>query len=157
MEVIGAGKEHLAGVSSVLHAAFYEAYVDLLSRETIAHALADQQSPSALKRRILAGELVVALEDGEVVGCAIAEERDDHVDVPVLVVDPDHRHHGIGSRLIEELRRIHEGVTLCISVLLGSLEGEHFMEQHGFVPGETIERVLGRQQIVERRWWLAAP
>lgn len=156
MEVTRAGRHHLVGVSQVLHSAFYEAYSDLLRPETIAHVLAEDYSPSALKRRMLSGGLIVALDDDIVVGCGIAEIMEDHVDVPVLVVDPDHRHRGVGNSILQALRDLDASVPLCVNVLLGSIEGETFVESLGFVPGETIERLLGREQIVERRWWLEA-
>ena len=157
MDVIQADRSHLPGVSQVLHAAFFEAYSGLLQPETIAEVLANDYAPRNLKRRLLEQSLVVAvtLED-VVVGCAIATEHDDHVEVPVLVTDPGYRHRGVGGRLLARLRNADRSLPMCVNVLLGSIEGEQFVEDRGFVPGETIERVLGTEQIVERRWWLSA-
>ncbi len=156
MEVRKADRGDLLGVARVVHAAHWETYTGLLKPQTIAEVVATLYRPSILKRHLMAGELYVGLDDQEVVvAFAIVAVHDDHVDLPAIAVDPSTRQRGVARRLLELIRADAPVMPLSLTVLLGSMDGEGFVEKLGFVPGEIIERELCGEEVVERRWWLA--
>ncbi len=155
MEVRKAERGDLLGVARVVHAACWETFTGLLKPQTIAEGIATIYTPSALKRWLLAGELYVGVDESRVVqGFAVVATHPDHADVFAIAVDPSVRHKGLARRLIERMREDAGGLPMCLTVLLGSLDGEHFAESLGMVPGEIIERDFCGEDIVERRWWL---
>ncbi len=157
MEVRKAERGDLLGVARVVHAACWETYTGLLKPQTIAEAVATIYTPSALKRWLLAGELYVGLDDEQVVsGFAIVAPHPDHAEVFAIAVDPSARHRGLASALMDRITADVGDLPLCVTVLLGSLDGERFAEALGFVPGEIIERDLCGEEVVERRWWRPA-
>jgi hypothetical protein len=58
--------------------------------------------------------------------------------------------------LVEWIRSLAPPLPIIADVVLGSHAAESFYEKMGFVPGETIQVTLFGEQLVERRWWLAA-
>jgi N-acetylglutamate synthase-like GNAT family acetyltransferase len=157
MEVREADRSDLIGIGRVIHAAFWESYGGLLAPETIADHLAVSYAPSVLKRRLLAGGLLVAVDGtGTVAGCAIREEDGDSVEVLTLAIDPAHRRRGVGHELLEVVHDAAGVRPLSMRILLGSIDGELFAEREGFVPGEVLEGEFHGQQVVQRRWWFAS-
>ena len=158
MGVRRARRGDILGVARVVHAAHWETYTGLLKPETISEVIATLYSPSRLKRRMLANELMVAVDDNEVVvGFVLSELLADHIDIPSVAVDPDQRRRGIARHLVETMYRSWDADLPCsMAVLLGSLEGEEFAERMGFVPGEIVERDLCGEPVIERIWWHAA-
>ena len=75
MEVRRASKEDLVPIHRVAHAALWESFTGLLNPPTITALLERQFSPSSLKRRLLAGRVVVATRPQRgVVGFADARD-----------------------------------------------------------------------------------
>ena len=90
MGVRKATRSDILGLARVVHAVHWETYTGLLKPETISEVITSIYSPSQLKRRILAGEVMVAVDEDELVeGFVMSEVFDDHVDIPALAVDPD--------------------------------------------------------------------
>ncbi len=155
MEVRRADRGDLLGVARVVHAAHWDTYTGLLKPQTIAEVIATLYRPSILKRRLMAGELYVALDDRQVViAFAFVDFHDDHIDIPSIAVDPNTRQRGVAREMIALIRADGGPGPLCMTVLLGSLDGEAFAERLGFVPGEIIEQELAGEEVVQRRWWL---
>lgn len=156
MEVRRAVREDLVAIGRLAHAAIWESCTGLLKPATISAALETEYSPSALKRRLLAGGVVVAVSDtGTIVGIADVAEDSGKVKIS-LSTEPDYRRRGVGRTLIEAVRSLFPGGLLCADVLLGNLDGERFCEAVGFVPGEVIQRRVFGEDVVERRWWCPA-
>ena len=154
MEVRKAVRSDLLGVGRVIHASAWETYPGLLKPSTVSEVLATSYSPSALKRRLLEGGLLVAVDDRKVViGVAAIAFHEDFIEVEALFSDPEYRWNRVASNLVEALDVVAAGLPICYNVLLGSIEGEKFSEHLDFVPGETVSREVAGQQIVERRWW----
>lgn len=158
MGVRRANRSDILGVARVVHAACWETYTGLLKPETISEAIATDYSPSMLKRRMLAGEIMVGIDDDEVVvGFVMSGLADDHVAVSAIAVDPEHRRHGHARELVEaSFRKWDTELPVSMPVLLGSIDGEEFAESMGFVPGEIVERDLCGEPVVERIWWHTA-
>ncbi len=157
MGVRDARRSDLLGVARVVHAACWETYTGLLKPETISEAIAGSYSPSALKRRMLAGELTVAVDDDEVVlGFVMRVLHPDHLGVFGVAVDPEYRRSGIARRLVESTYATAPDLPVSMTVLLGSLDGEEFAESMGFVPGEINEHEFFGEPIIERTWWRSA-
>jgi len=156
MEVRPAHREDLVSIGRVAHAAVWTSCTGLLLPATISASLEHDYSPSSLKRRLLAGGLVVAIEpEGQLVGFADADVEEEHVSVKVHTADPGRRN-PVRS-LLEAIRKRFPGVPMCADVLLGNLDGEQSCEAAGFIPGEVIQRTLFGEQVVERRWWYSLP
>ncbi len=156
MEVRIADRGDLLGVARVVHEAHWETYTGLLKPQTIAEVIATLYRPSVLKRHLMAGELYVALDDGHVVvAFGIVEFHADHTHLTAIAVDPRARQRGVAREMIAHIRAAAPELPLSLTVLLGSLDGEAFVERLGFVPGETIEQDLAGEEVVQRRWWLS--
>lgn len=156
MEVRPAHREDLVSIGRVAHAAVWTSCTGLLQPSTISASLERDYSPTSLKRRLLAGDLVVAIEaEGEVVGFAEAGIEDEHVSVKVHTAESGWRNPM--RSLLEAVRARFPGRPMCADVLLGNLEGERSCESAGFIPGEVIQRTLFGEQVVERRWWYSLP
>ena len=51
------------------------------------------------------GTVLVAQEGGEVVGVAVLRLGGGEAEILALVTEPNHRHHGVGARLVAEMTR----------------------------------------------------
>ena len=156
MEVRRATRDDLLDIGRIADAGHWETLAGLVKPDTIAQLLHHDFAPSALKRRLLSGGVLVATDAVGVAGFADAEVRASVVDLRVVLVESTRRRTGIGSRLLEAVRDLDPRIPVSIEVLLGDLITEQFLESGGFVPGETMQRDLHGEDIVSRRWWLAA-
>lgn len=140
-------------IGRVADAAHWDAYSGLLDPATISALLRRDFSPGPLRRRLLAGRVLVAEEAGRVVGFADAVVEGDHVRLTALASDPQGRNAGVAARLLEAVRGMAPDLPLSADVLLGCLPVEGYLEAQGFVPGEILPTTLFGEQAVERRWW----
>lgn len=154
MEVRRAGKADLVGIAGVADAAHWEAYSGLLGPGTISALLRRDFSPGSLRRRLLEGGVLVAVDDGRVVGFADAAVDGGQVRLKALGTDPERRHSRVAARLLEEVRCLAPALPVSADVLLGCSPVEGYLEAQGFVPGEVIQSELFGELAVERRWWL---
>jgi ribosomal protein S18 acetylase RimI-like enzyme len=156
MRVRRARREDLGSLGRIAEAGLTTSYCELLAPATVDEMLAVEFSPSALRRRMLSGNLLVAIgADEQPVGFADAERENGHVVVSTIVTDPPYRRLGIGASLLAAAAELSPGDPVCAEVLLGNESGERFCEACGLVPGETVTAVIGDEQAVSRRWWLA--
>ena len=155
VEVRRAAREDLLGIGRVADVAHWDAYSGLLDPGTIAALLRRDFSPGRLRRRLLSGGVLVAVEDGAVVGFADAAVEEGQLRLKALGTDPARRHARVASHLLEAVRHLAPGLPVSADVLLGCEPVEGYLEANGFVPGEVIEYELFGQLTVERRWWLA--
>ncbi|MBM3695061.1 MAG: hypothetical protein FJW79_03895 [Actinobacteria bacterium] len=155
MEVRRAEKGDVAGIGSVADAGHWDAYSGLLDPATIAAMLRRDFSPGSVRRRILRGGVLVAVEQERVVGFADAGVEDDRVRLSALGTDPERRREKVAASLLAEARRLAPGLPVTADVLLGCQPVEGYLEAQGFVPGEILHTHLFGQPVVERRWWLA--
>lgn len=155
VEVRAAGRDDLVGIGRVADAAHWEAYSGLLAPRAISAMLRRDYSPGAVRRRLLSGELLVAVDEGRLVGFAEAAVEGDHIRLKALATDPERRHDRVAARLLEAVRLMAADLPVCVDVLLGCHPVEGYLEAQGFAPGEVIESDLFGELAVERRWWLA--
>lgn len=156
MRVRRARRDDLEAVARIAQVGLAEAYSGLLPGAAVDLLLAAGFSPSVLLRRMLAGRLLVAVgADDRPVGFADAERRNGHVTVTTIVTDPPYRRLGVGASLLAAAAGLSPGDPVCAEVLLGNESGERFCEACGLVPGETVTSLIGDEQTVSRRWWLA--
>jgi ribosomal protein S18 acetylase RimI-like enzyme len=157
MEVRRAAREDLVAIGRLAHAATWESCTGLLKPTTISAALETDYSPSSLKRRLLAGRVVVAVDEtGAVMGFADVAQEAGRVRLASLSTEPTFRRRGVGRMLIDAVKALSPTTPLCADILLGNLDGERFCEASGFVPGEVIQRRVFGEDVVERRWWCPA-
>ena len=154
MQVRRATRDDLKGIGRVADAAHWHGYQGLLSPATISSLIRRDFGPSALKRRLLGGRLLVAEEAGGVVGFADLEVDAGVIHLRAIVAEVPGEEGTVSGALLEAAREVAPGLPICTDVLLGHLESEHFYERQGFVPGETFHDVLFEEHVVERRWWL---
>jgi GNAT superfamily N-acetyltransferase len=155
VDVRNAVKGDLIGIGRVADAAHWDAYSALLDPGTISALLRRDFSPGALRRRLLSGEVLVAVEQGRIVGFADAAVASDQVRLKALGADLQWRHVRVAAHLLEAVRRLAPALPVSADVLLGCEPVEGYLEAQGFVPGEVIESNLFGELAVERRWWLA--
>lgn len=154
MEVRRAGRGDLAAIRRLAEQAHWEAYSGLLDPATVSGLLRRDFSPGALRRRLLAGELLVAEEGERVVGFAEAVVKSDRLCLVGLASASTARHTGVGIRLLEAVRARAAELPVAVDVVLGCLPIEAFLEAEGFSPGEVLPTTLFADQVVQRRWWL---
>jgi len=155
MLVRSAGRDDLLGIARVAEAGHWESYSGLLKPDTIARLLDRDYSPSALRRRLIRGGIVVAESEEALVGFADSLAERGRIRLKTITTEPTHRRHGVARYLLDAIRGLDETLPVCSDVLLGNLEGERFYEVHGFAPGEVIQGRLFDEDVIERRWWLA--
>jgi GNAT superfamily N-acetyltransferase len=155
VEVRSAVKGDLIGIGRVADAAHWDAYSRLLDPGTISALLRRDFSPGSLRRRLLSGEVLVAVERGRVVGFADAGVTPDQVRLRALGTDLEWRHARVAAHLLQAVRCLAPTLPVSADVLLGCEPVEGYLEAQGFVPGEVIESNLFGELAVERRWWLA--
>jgi GNAT superfamily N-acetyltransferase len=154
MKIRPARRSDLLAIGRVADAAHWQTYRALIGPGAISELMRREYSPSALKRKLLSGGVLVAeSHDGEVVGFAHVRSSGDHVEVAAISTDPEHRRRGAAGALVEAVRGAAPELPLCADVLLGNLEAERFYEAMGFAPGEVIQQQLENEQVVARRWW----
>jgi hypothetical protein len=154
MHVRSGIREDLLDIGRIAEAGFWDAYTGLLKPDTIGRMLMTDYSPSAVRRRLLRGGVVVSIEDGGLVAFVDAVPDAGSLQVSSIACEPYLRRRGHGSGLITEVRRQHPSLPLSADVLLGHFDAEAFFESLGFVPGEVVHRRLFDEDVVERRWWL---
>ena len=155
MEVRRATRDDLVAIGRVADAAAWEAYSGLLSPGIIARLLRRDFSPGSVRRRLLSGGVLVAVEAGRVVGFADAAVEEGLIRLNALGTDPDRRHGRVAAHLLGEVRRLAPWLPVSADVLLGCLPVEGYLEAQGFVPGEVLPQDLFGEPTVARRWWLA--
>jgi GNAT superfamily N-acetyltransferase len=141
-------------ISEVAAAAWRDTYAGQLRPETIERFVATAYAPDEIVRRIERDTFLVADVDDTVRAFADAVPRDDHVALGAIYAEPSWRGHGLGSLLLDEVRRRLPGLPIAADVLIGNRLGETFYERHGFVSREAIEGDLFGEPVRERRWWL---
>jgi len=154
VEVRKAARDDVVGIGRVADAAHWDAYSGLLDPGTISSLLRRDFSPGSVRRRLLSGEMLVAVEKGTLVGFADAVVATDQVRLKALGTDPDWRHLRVAAHLLEAVRGLAPALPVSADVLLGCEPVEGYLEAQGFVPGEVIESRLFGELTVERRWWL---
>lgn len=150
MKVRRAEREDLVAITRLAHGAYLAAYGDLVDQLAPARPIA-VDPPPALKRKLLAGSLLVCSGEDTVLGFADYEVRDDHV--TILDLGYCHEARDVAAALMLELQTLHPQLPISHDVVLGNLEHEHLYEEIGFVPGETVDADLGGHTVVARRWW----
>lgn len=156
MELRRAIRDDLVSIARLADAAHWEIYAGLVKPDTIAQILHNEYSPSALKRRLLSGGVVVADSGVDAMGFGDADVHAAFVGLRALSVEPESRRGGIGSALLGAVRDLDARLPVCADVLLGDLGSEHFLEARGFSPGEILHQTLYGEDVVGRRWWLPA-
>lgn len=92
----------------------------------------------AAKHGFFEGEVVVADEDGAVLGFAVREGAE----LGWLYVDPRHHHRGVGGRLLEHMRPLlsPEAHLFCVRE---NAQAFAFYRKHGFVPAAFFPDKVG--------------
>jgi GNAT superfamily N-acetyltransferase len=158
MHIRRATKRDLADIGRVADAAHRETYDTLIGPAAISELVRREYSPASLKRRLLAGGVLVAEDGGgEVIGVAHVRVAGDHVELAGISTEPAHRRRGVAGALVRALLEERPDLPLCADVLLGNLEAESFYESMGFAPGEVIQHRLRAEPVVARRWWCSPP
>ena len=153
MEIRPAARADLDAIGQMAYHAGWTSLSDVMYPGRAAALLDSHYSPPALKRSLLAGTLLVAVDEGEILGFAEAVLEDDHVHMASLCTSPVHRSLGVAARLVEAARALAPSLPVSTDVLLGNGEWEYFYETSGFVPGETIEAESDGLAMLYRRWW----
>lgn len=144
-------------VQRVAAAAWRSTYSGLLSDATIEAFIERAYGAETIRHRIDADTFLVAVNEGEVRAFADAFPRERHVVLAAIYAEPGWLGQGLGSLLLDELRRRFPGMPISADVLVGNRLGEAFYERRGFVPIETLEADLFGEAVRERRWWLGQP
>jgi hypothetical protein len=159
MEVRQATRSDLLEIAGIAHSSLAAACEGLLRPATINAELDKDFSPSSLTRQMDRGRLIVATEPREgILGfAAIGLERNRvSVSIHAAAERTGRRREWVGQ-VVDAVRSRFPGRPVFSDVLLGNLAGERSCEVAGFVPGEVIQRIVGGEPIVERRWWCPLP
>ena len=156
-DVRDASVEDAPDVQRVAAAAWRATYKGLLADRTIESFIEAAYGAETIRRRIELDTFLVAVADGAVRAFADAMERDRQLTLAAIYAEPEWRSRGLGSLLLDELRRRFPEAPIAADVLVGNRLGESFYERRGFAPRETLEASLFGEAVRERRWWLGAP
>lgn len=156
MEIRTAQRRDLDEMGQIAYHSGWTSLSDSSLRQAATTVLDSHYSPPSLKRSLLAGELMVAVDGDAVIGFAETRVEGDHVHMASVCMSPVHRNLGVALRLVEAAKDLAPGLPLSTDVLLGNGDWEYFYERVGFFPGETIETTAGEDSLVYRRWWSTA-
>lgn len=157
MRVRDATRQDLLDIGRVAESAHWDSYGGLIKPATIGALLQRDYSPGALRRRMLAGRMLVAeTHEGDLVGFAAASIESGALVLSAISTSPAHRRLGIGRALVTQIHRAAPWLPVRADVILGHIEGEAFYETLRFAPGEVIHITIDDEDVIERRWWLPA-
>lgn len=158
MELREATSDDVDGIRTVARASLDASYGHAISGDIIDQAIeqwyaADQLSDDLDDEGTV---FVVAVEDDEIVGFGqsyITKRRETVGEITWLHVDPNHRGHGLGSDLLEEVERrlIRKGAERIEGrVLVENEAGAQFYEDHGFKSTGQRTIAIGDEEFVEQ-------
>ncbi|MDH3426643.1 MAG: GNAT family N-acetyltransferase [Acidimicrobiia bacterium] len=153
MQVRAALRDDLAGITGLLYGDYFRDMTELLEPAAITAFVETEFAPARLKRSVLMGGLFVAEDGPELLGFAIADREEDHVELRSICTRSTYLQLGVAKRLLDEVQDIAPDLPVSATVILGNIPAETFHESQGFVPGEVDDREVGGQHIIERRWW----
>jgi ribosomal protein S18 acetylase RimI-like enzyme len=160
MDVREAIPDDVADICAVAEASWQTDYPAILNRENLADAVRDWYEEASLHEELSRADAVilVADDDGDVVGFSHANLGRTQGDILRLYVSPDHRGAGVGSALldatVETLRRGGaEHVTAM--VLAENEQGNAFYRAAGFeFTNDSSETVIGGEHYREHTYVL---
>lgn len=134
-------------------------YPDVVSRESIEEGVDDWYSPARIEDELSRARTVilVAEEEGSVVGFVHAYWNDEVGYVLRLYVDPDHRRAGVGTRLFERVRDalFGRGVDHVDAMVLADNDpGNTFYRTLGFEMDDQRETTIGPETRPENTYRL---
>lgn len=159
-EIRPATEADVPEIVAVAEDALYAAYGGFVRPENVAAAIAEWYDPDLVAAAAESDEveLHVAIEDGEVVGFASAEQTwADEVELHVIYVHPDRWGEGIGSALLSEVRSWAErqGVDrIACAAFEENAVGIGFLEAKGFEGGLEATTAIGDETHTEREFVL---
>ncbi len=153
MRVRKATREDLPGIIGLLYGDYFRDVSALLTPTAITALVEHDFEKPRLMRAVLTGSLLVAEDEGQLLGFALADHAGDHLDLRSICSRQEFTHQGIAKALLDEVQSIDPTLPISATVLLGNIPAEEFHTAQGFAPGETVEREIGGQPIVERQWW----
>lgn len=155
MDVRRAERGDLVPIGRIAHRASWDIYDGLVPSEAVAAVLDRRYSPSELKRRLLMGSLLVAVDEAKrVKGFLELESHSGHV-VAAVSTQPGPAGAAAGSSLIAAVCESDPALPVCADIVLGNVADEVLHERIGFVPGEVVEDDIAGHSVIRRRWWLA--
>lgn len=151
MEIRPATEDDIEGIERVAEASWETDYPEILSRETIEEGVTHWYDDSVIQMELRSPrtELLVATENGEIVGFVHGHWAGDTGIILRLYVHPTHRDQGIGSDLFESIAgRLQERDvdTLRAMALAENDTATDFFERQGMVQvGSETTAIAGSQ------------
>lgn len=134
-------------------------YPDILTRETAETGVEDWYDRERIRAAVDEAKtlLLVVERNGDVVGFAHGNWRNDEGHLLRIYVDPDHRRAGVGRELLVETcgALFDRGVDEIGAMVLSANEpGRAFYERFGFEHGEEAETTIAGEAYPESRYVL---
>ena len=155
MRVRDATRADLSSVAEIARRGWLATYRGLLAHDTVSGFMATTYSLATLRNRLADHPMFVVDNGGTVVAFADALVESDRTVVADLFTDQGWRRRGCARMLVRTVSQLAPTMPTSADIYLGHEAAERFYEGYGFVPGETLQRDLFGQQVVERRWWLS--
>jgi ribosomal protein S18 acetylase RimI-like enzyme len=159
MNLREATEEDVAGIHDVAERSWEADYPDIVSRETASEGVEEWYGADRVREELARADtaLLVAEEDGAVVGFTHAVWGREEGTILRLYVDPDHRRAGVGGELLDATvdRLRQDGVeTVRATVLAANEPGNAFYESNGFArePGTQSTTIAGERH--EEHVWV---
>ena len=76
--------------------------------------------------------LKMVADDGTIIGSVRAKENDNSIYIGKLMVHPDYRHHGFGTRLLSEIEHCFPGKRYELFTSTRSAENIHLYQKNGY-------------------------
>jgi predicted N-acetyltransferase YhbS len=130
VEIVPASIEQAAVIADVIRRAFAE-YAGRLRPESGALS----ETPASIERSFADHRILIAVEDGQVIGCVLCCEKGSSLYLGRLAVLPSHRAGGVASRLIaavEAHARAIGAQSLSLGVRVVLTGNQAFFLRHGF-------------------------
>lgn len=159
MTIREATQEHLDGVRDVARRSWETDYPGEVSRETVDKGFDDWYAHDRLEEEFTRSQtrLLVAVDEGTVVGFVHAVWDGDEGYILRLYVDPAHRRAGIGSRLLERIQEQlfdQEIDRIKAMVLAANDLGNTYYRESGFEQVAQEETTIGGETYRENTYVL---
>lgn len=154
MDIKPAARDDLDGIIEVAQRALQEAYAGVLPADLVRRE-AKRLTGASLKEKLLAGELLVGIEEaGRIAAFVLIEDRADHTELTTLLAPLHPAAEVTAQPFVDELRQRGFTFPLSSDIVLGNVAHERFHEEAGFVPGEVLQADVEGRPVIRRRWWL---
>ena len=128
-----AEQKDISAIQHVAEKSWHHTYKKLIPQKVQEQFIRNAYSDEMMQKRLERSILIVAEEEGEIIGFANGFTNSEKAELSAIYLLPEAQGRGIGTRLLDAVIAELEGYQeLCVEVEKGNETGEKFYEARGF-------------------------